>query len=130
MNRRGFLTNATVALAAGMVTTGCRSDAAYELQRIAKPLLLVAMGAAKVRDIGQRYMASTPAERDEGALVAAIEQSARQMVSLPWTPLPPLESLIADDFASGRTVLPGGWILSETEARQCALFALGESHAR
>jgi len=28
------------------------------------------------------------------------------------------------DFARGRTVMLNGWVLSVTEARQCALFSL------
>jgi hypothetical protein len=29
-----------------------------------------------------------------------------------------------DDFEQGHTVVVNGWILSQTEARQCALFSL------
>jgi hypothetical protein len=32
--------------------------------------------------------------------------------------------LIQRDFAEGRTVLLDGWVLSVTEARQCALYSL------
>ncbi len=127
MNRRGFLTHATAALTVGLASSACRTETAYEPNRIARPLLLPAMSEATVGDIGQRYMARTPAERDEGALITAIEQSARELVSFPWTASPSLETLIEADFARGRTVLPGGWVLSATEARQCALFALGRS---
>lgn len=31
---------------------------------------------------------------------------------------------ITNEFKTGNTVLADGWILSETEARQCALFSL------
>jgi hypothetical protein len=37
---------------------------------------------------------------------------------------PPISSVIHDDFEKGRTVVLNGWILSLTEARQCALFSL------
>jgi hypothetical protein len=33
-------------------------------------------------------------------------------------------ALVARDFADGHTVLVDGWVLSVTEARQCALFSL------
>ena len=37
---------------------------------------------------------------------------------------PQLAELVADDFARGPVVLVQGWVLSATEARQCALFSL------
>ena len=38
-----------------------------------------------------------------------------------------LEQKIKKDFETGRTVIVKGWILSETEARQCALFSLTQN---
>jgi len=35
-----------------------------------------------------------------------------------------LEHKIRDDFESGNTLVLNGWVLSLTEARQCALFSL------
>jgi len=35
-----------------------------------------------------------------------------------------LDKKIKQDFESGRTVVIKGWVLSETEAQQCALFSL------
>jgi hypothetical protein len=35
-----------------------------------------------------------------------------------------MSDLVRGDFAHGRTVIVDGWILSVTEARQCALFSL------
>jgi hypothetical protein len=35
-----------------------------------------------------------------------------------------LDGLVRYDFAHGRTVVVDGWVLSVTEARQCALFSL------
>jgi hypothetical protein len=34
---------------------------------------------------------------------------------------------VRDDFASGRTVVVDGWVLSAIEARQCALFSLASA---
>ena len=67
-----------------------------------------ARGAERVHAIGVRYREATPAERDAAALRAAIGPAA----------------LVARDFADSRTVLVDGWVLSVTEARQCALFSL------
>ena len=35
-----------------------------------------------------------------------------------------LKQQITDDYKKGNTVMIDGWILSKTEARQCALFSL------
>ena len=35
--------------------------------------------------------------------------------------------LVHDDFDDGRTVVVDGWILSATEARQCALYSLTQA---
>ena len=78
------------------------------LRALAYPDLLGVLGAERVHAIGVRYREATPAERDAAALRAAIGPAA----------------LVARDFADSRTVLVDGWVLSVTEARQCALFSL------
>jgi hypothetical protein len=35
-----------------------------------------------------------------------------------------LDNKVRDDFETGKTVVVQGWVLSITEARQCALYAL------
>ena len=39
-------------------------------------------------------------------------------------PLDVMEKRIAEDFRKNLIVYPAGWILSRTEARQCALYSL------
>ena len=38
-----------------------------------------------------------------------------------------IESIIREDFVAGRTVTVHGWILSLTEARQCAFASLNQT---
>ena len=38
-----------------------------------------------------------------------------------------MDVIIASDFENNRTVMINGWLLSITEARQCALYSLKES---
>jgi hypothetical protein len=64
-----------------------------------------------------------PAERDAEALRAAILAAPRAS-RLGETPRVPVAELVRSDFAEGRTVVVHGWVLSVTEARQCALFSL------
>jgi hypothetical protein len=61
-----------------------------------------------VRALGRRYRELVPAV-DLFAL-----RPRRSTVS----------DLVRDDFAGGRTIVIDGWVLSVTEARQCALFSL------
>ena len=64
------------------------------------------LGPERVRDIGEQYRRLVPDESD-------------------WMRLSgPISALVRRDFETGRTVLVNGWVLSVTEARQCALFSL------
>ncbi len=67
----------------------------------------------EIQAIGKEYVKQTPDE-----------QSARKLVNLlsdRSSDASTLENEIAQDFRSGKTVMVDGWILSVTEARQCAL---------
>ena len=112
MDRRQFLRVTAVGAVSGLsvpvVGVGARGADDRTLRALAYPDLLGVLGAERVHAIGVRYREATPAERDAAALRAAIGPAA----------------LVARDFADSRTVLVDGWVLSVTEARQCALFSL------
>lgn len=112
MDRRQFLRVTAVGAATGLsvpvIGVGARGADDRTLRALAYPDLLGVLGAERVHAIGVRYREATPAERDADALRAAIDPAA----------------LVARDFADSRTVLVDGWVLSITEARQCALFSL------
>ncbi len=73
-----------------------------------------------IRKIGADYRSTTPAESREGdlsdLLTAGIDESKDQNEQL--------NRKIKDDFTAGRTVTIDGYVISVTEARQCALFSL------
>ena len=106
--------------AAGLTSSG----PTYTVSALEQPELLALMSAELVRVLGRRYRQVVPNENDVRALRAAI--AAR----IPWTDTltgsleSAVLSLIQRDFAEGRTVVLDGWILSVTEARQCALHSL------
>jgi len=112
MDRRQFLrvtaAGAVTSLSVPVVGAGARRADDRTLRALAYPELLGVLGAERVRAIGVSYREATPAERNTDALRAAIDPAA----------------LVARDFADERTVLVDGWVLSITEARQCALFSL------
>jgi elongation factor P--beta-lysine ligase len=84
--------------------------------------------AKTLREIGQRYKDQFPAQTtqeklydqlltDNNGKVISKNSNNSLIVAL-------LDKKIENDFASGRTVVVNGWILSQTEAQQCALFSL------
>ena len=80
------------------------------------------LGPERVRQLGADYRASTPSEHSAGALRAAL--SSGHGPHIPFIKSGSLDDQIRDDFATGRTVVVDGWVLSLTEARQAALFSL------
>ncbi len=123
MDRRQFV-RLTGATAIWIGSSGCRADAEYDPRSLAQPELLTALGAGPVRAIGARYRSLTPGEQNAGALRAAILASRPMRARLLPSASPPLAALVRADFEQGRTIILDGWILSLTEARQCALFSL------
>jgi len=126
MDRRQFLrvtaAGAVTGLSVPVIGAGARGADDRTLRALAYPDLLAVLGAERVRAIGVRYREATPAERDADALGMAIartpERAGGEHARLDSG------ALVARDFADERTVLVDGWLLSVTEARQCALFSL------
>jgi hypothetical protein len=123
-DRRAFLQGTLRTVTAIAVVGGCSNDRPYSDTVLSQPALLPVLGAARVREIGQAYRRTTPAESAAPALRAAITRGAQTLRELPWSPHPSLDALIASDFEEDRVVFPAGWMLSVTEARQCALFTM------
>ncbi len=125
MDRRHFITRvAAGTLALGLPGATWQTGPSAHLQTLARPALLDMLGERRVRDLGMHYREVYPAECDADILCAAILGS--DMPALADVPAlhAYLKATIRADFAAGRTVLLKGWVLSVTEARQCALFSL------
>ena len=101
MDRRDFLRFSVLSVAAGL------TGAASSLNTVVQPDLLMMLGPDAVRAIGWQYRELVPDECQPEMLRAAI-----------------LAGDVKRDFAAGRTIVLRGWVLSVTEARQCALFSL------
>ncbi|MFL5613010.1 MAG: twin-arginine translocation signal domain-containing protein [Gemmatimonadaceae bacterium] len=121
IDRRQFL-RFLGAIAVGVASAGCKPGAEYDVQSLARPDILSTLGVAEVRNIGERYRALHRSEADTSAIRNAFLGSRPLAARLGFTN-PPIATLVQDDFAHGRTVVLDGWILSVTEARQCALLA-------
>lgn len=90
---------------------------------LARPRLLDMLHDSEiVRALGAKYREVVPAERDTPALTQAILGAA-------WPATPSalrqhMDERVQRDFDAGQTIRLDGWILSVTEARQCALYSL------
>ena len=118
LDRRQFVSAAAAGAALTLIgTTRAAHDAASTLHDLAHPELLDTLGADTVREIGASYRALVPAEHDRASLETALRTELRAANSSDEDP-------VRADFAAGRVVVVRDWVLSRTEARQCALFSL------
>jgi hypothetical protein len=124
LDRRRFLQITAAGVVASLTSSACAGDTGVDASALERPELLTMLGPERVRELGTRYRAATPDENTASSLRAAISKPRPRSLRLPWTPPGSIENQIQDDFASGRIVLVDGWVLSATEARQCALFSL------
>ena len=122
LDRRRFLQLTAAGAVASLTDFACTRDNGEDAQALAQPALLEMLGPERAREIGTQYRAAVPRENTAAALRAAISSSQHQ--KFPWIGRRSIEDQIRDDFAAGRTVVVNGWVLSETEARQCALYSL------
>ena len=121
MNRRAFLVTAAAGTA-GLVLPA-RGGAGVPAAILENPRLLqILRNKRTVREIGRRYRKIVPRENDAQALAQALLPSPR--VTAPASLQSAISEQIQRDFAEGRTLTLDGWVLSVTEARQCALYSL------
>ena len=118
LDRRQFLSATAAGAALTFIgATRVEHDAASVLHDLAHPELLGALGANTVREIGEAYRTLVPAESDHAALETVLRAELRAAHST-------IDDPVHADFAAGRVIVVRDWVLSRTEARQCALFSL------
>ena len=122
LDRRRFLQLTAAGMVASVTSSACGRDTGDDARALGEPPLLEMLGPERAREIGTRYRAVVPRESTEAALRAAISKS--QYSTFPWIRRRLLDEQIRDDFAADRIVVVNGWVLSETEARLCALYSL------
>ena len=122
LDRRRFLQLSALGVIASIADTGCAPSSDNADAAADRPQLLAMLGPDRVRQIGAHYRAATPSEDSADALRAALSDS--RGMRIPFTNGASLDGRVRDDFASGRTVVVDGWVLSVTEARQAAMFSL------
>jgi hypothetical protein len=121
MDRRRFVQVASAGMVAALTSWGC-ADNPEHVRELARPALLEMLGPERTREIGTAYRAAAPQESTAAALRSAIYSSRSGWFALRSNRS--IDAQVHDDFETGRTVLVSGWVLSQTEARQCALYSL------
>lgn len=122
MTRRKFIEIAAAGTAAAACTATARERELDDTTCLAFPHLLdVLRDERLVRELGRHYREITPGEVTHRALSKAIMTDVDPNDRSPFAGR--LSQRIRRDFGAGRTVTLHGWILSVTEARQCALFS-------
>ena len=122
MNRRTFIEFAAGGAAA--LTVPGTTNASEAMQAaLARPRLLDLLHDKQTMcELGRMYLAAVPAESNAPALANAI--LAEPLPGTPTALRAQVNDRVQRDFDEGRIVTVGGWILSVTEARQCALYSL------
>jgi hypothetical protein len=123
MERRTFVRlSAYTAMAlalplADSCTTGSKEKA------IAQPLLFSHIADVKaINEAGNAYRKLAPGEDNRDILTKLLLGNNTTTDSSSIQTL--LDNRVKQDFRSGKTVTVTGWIMSETEARQCALYSI------
>ena len=128
MQRRTFIKIVGIAGTAGLPISGCEGAATID-EVLRLPYFLSSVSdIAALQSIGRTFGKSFPEQYDavklKDVLLASVSEGQQQPISDPSV----LASLLADkttrDFNTGDTIVLEGWVLSLTEARQCALFSL------
>ena len=84
----------------------------------------------EVRNIGSGYISLVPAENNKEKLRELLLSgyNGKKNSSLSNSEIQTLlQKKINDEFSSSRTIKVNGWLISPTEARQCALFSLTQN---
>ena len=116
----GFLAGAGVAIGTGVVVVS-RDDGGSSAPTSTPPTTAVAGSSpADVALIGERYLEQHPDEAAVDALSAAVDLPAGEGPAFAA-----LRGRIHADLEAGRVAVVDGWVLAVTEARLCALVALG-----
>jgi hypothetical protein len=128
MQRRKFIQVSAVGTSAIVITgISCKGSHPAFYNVLDKPgQLSIICDLNTIREIGMAYRLQTPAENNADRLAELLSaDSVGNTVSSSSDDLF-IQSLINQkikhDFETGNTVIVKGWVLTVTEARQCALL--------
>jgi len=130
MNRKKFLALSALAVAAISVPLAIKSNHRHRVRDkpLEQPRILGNFCTEKdIQDIGVTYRKENPGESQKQQLIELllkndadkkINSSDSSSVS-DW-----LDQKTLEEFKTDKTIVVAGWVISVTEARQCALYSL------
>ncbi|HET9826553.1 MAG TPA: hypothetical protein VFP87_14535 [Chitinophagaceae bacterium] len=133
MKRRIFVKLAAATAASlYLPNLSCKSENDIVARTLSQPHALEHIcDAETIREIGNAYQKLVPNENSKATLMRLLAANIdvypsdrsvdRELVSSV------LDKRVRQDFQENRTMVVDGWILSVTEARQCALFSLTQN---
>ncbi|MFB9841600.1 hypothetical protein [Mucilaginibacter ginsenosidivorans] len=122
MERRAFvrLSAYTALVLAIPLADGCKTNPNDPLSQ---PFLFSRIADIKtLREAGMAYRKLAPHENDPTSLRQLLSEGKPTTDAKLLTTL--LNRQVKQDFASAKVITVAGWVLSVTEARQCALFSI------
>ena len=126
MKRRNFILIGTAGIAAAAIPAAFRllRDFEYDPKLADPQSLSLIWDNQAIAAAGNKYRLQTPKEASERSLAKLLVSGN---TGHSGTVTASIESQINEDFKAGNTVIVDGWVLSVTEARQCALFSIIET---
>lgn len=126
MRRRHFITLSTLtAFAVGAPFLNCSQvDPALDKILAMPQTLSEVQDQNMIKAIGKAYGAAYPDEYSVKKLERKLAGNDLSSATSPKEIFAALSKNVRADFDSGNTIILEGWVLSLTEARQCALFSL------
>jgi len=127
MQRRSFVSALMVSLAASAVPVFALSgDLHIDVGQLADPeLSKLRVGSGGIIKLGRTYRHQVPKENSIQVLTERLLSGKLSLFPADLNAL--LAEQVREDFTCGDTVQLMGWILSRTEARQCAIYSLLDS---
>jgi hypothetical protein len=110
MKRRDFIISTVAGV--GVISASAYylfGDVEYDAALADPHSLALIWDTKTISDIGKQYRINNPDESSPRTLVKLLNTAS------------PNDETITNDFAAGKIVIVDGWMLSQTEARQCAL---------
>jgi hypothetical protein len=132
MKRRLFIITSLAALTGISVTFIRRILSTSENKALAQPRFLSRLcDQNTIRMLGRAYLRLKPKENKNEILLSDLLQEKSAKIFLEKKDVliaeSQIEKRIRQDFETNNIVLVQGWVLSITEARQCAFFSIVSS---
>lgn len=134
MLRRTFCEITSIAVASTFVPfMSCSEPDASIDRRLSLPTTMATINeSSTIVKVGNAYLDQTPSENSPEILINHLLINSKGDSIPKNTDSKTLQKLMSKkvkaDFDNGETVVVRGWVLSRTEARQCALYSLTQSN--